>query len=257
MKKFLLCVVFGFLMIACATGVAKSDEKVANNIDNNQNSIISKVSEQCMEECKNSNGICFTIEPRCAIETLYSNCTQNKDKVSCEKLIKILPLPSVKECSDKISCNEIGIIYDYAENHQRATSYYEKACKEFDSAQGCANLGNLYALGEGVKQIFFKAVKFYQKSCDLNFGASCSYLSDFYRKGQGIKQDIFMAAKYAKKACDLDSAHACYNLGAFYVNGLGVKQNLSTAKKFCGKSCDLGDQMGCDCYKALNEKGVK
>ena len=82
-------------------------------------------------------------------------------------------------------------------------------------------------------------------------------MSESYRDGKGVKQDIFMAAKYAKKACDLDSAHACYNLGAFYVNGLGVKQNLSTAKKFCGKSCDLGEQMGCDCYKALNEKGVK
>lgn len=29
------------------------------------------------------------------------------------------------------------------------------------------------------------------------------------------------------------------------------------AKKYFGKACDLGEQMGCDNYKMLNEKGVK
>lgn len=253
MKKILLCVVFGFLMIGCAT---KSDEKVVSKqIDDKQNTAFSKVFEQCVRKHTSDDcDDCLFVEYSCLAKTLYNDCTQNKDKVSCEEIVKVLP--SVKECG-KEECSDIGVIYGYAKNHQQAANYYEKACKEFNSAQGCANLGNSYWEGKGVKQSFVKAVKFYQKSCDLNFGASCSYLSDSYRDGKGVKQDIFMAAKYAKKACDLDSAHACYNLGAFYVNGLGVKQNLSTAKKFCGKSCDLGDQMGCDCYKALNEKGVK
>ena len=256
MKKFLLCVVFGFLMIGCATGVAKSDEKVASKqIDDKQNTAFSKVFEQCVKKHTSDDcDDCLFVEYSCLAETLYNNCTQNKDKASCEEVIKVLP--SVEECG-KEECSDIGVIYGYAKNHQQAVNYYEKACNNFKSGIGCANLGGLYALGEVIEQDFFKAVKFYQKSCDLNFREGCSYLSDHYREGQGIKQDIFMAAKYAKKACDLDSAHACYNLGAFYVNGLGVKQNLSTAKKFCGKSCDLGEQMGCDCYKALNEKGVK
>lgn len=253
MKKLFLCALFSFLLIACAT----TNEKTSNKqIDGNENATVLKVFEQCAEKYKGDDcDDCLFIEHSCFIETLYNNCTQSKDKDSCEEIIKVLP--SVKECGKEVSCNDIGVIYKYAEKFEQEAKYYEKACNNFNSGTGCANLGNLYALGEGVKQNFFKAVKFYQKSCDLNYGMGCSYLSDSYRNGRGVKQSISMAIKYSKKACNLDDARACYNLGAFYVNGLGVRQDLSTAKKFCGKSCDLGDQMGCDCYKTLNEQGVK
>jgi TPR repeat protein len=35
----------------------------------------------------------------------------------------------------------------------------------------------------------FKALKFYQKACDLNLGVSCSQLGFMYEKGKGVKQD--------------------------------------------------------------------
>jgi TPR repeat protein len=33
---------------------------------------------------------------------------------------------------------------------------------------GCSQLGLMYEKGKGVKQDDFKALKFYQKACDLN-----------------------------------------------------------------------------------------
>jgi hypothetical protein len=37
-----------------------------------------------------------------------------------------------------------------------------------NDGNGCFNLGLLYEEGRGVKQDDFKALKFYQKACDLN-----------------------------------------------------------------------------------------
>jgi hypothetical protein len=39
-----------------------------------------------------------------------------------------------------------------------------------------------------VKQDDFKALKFYQKACDLNDGSGCSNLGFMHYKGKGVKQ---------------------------------------------------------------------
>jgi TPR repeat protein len=54
----------------------------------------------------------------------------------------------------------------------------------------------LYEEGRGVKQDDFKALKFYQKACDLNDGSGCSNLGLSYEKGKGVKQDDFKALKF-------------------------------------------------------------
>jgi TPR repeat protein len=56
-------------------------------------------------------------------------------------------------------------------------------------------LGVMYEKGRGVKQDDFKALKFYQKACDLNYGSGCFNLglSSFCmkttraKKEQGVK----------------------------------------------------------------------
>ena len=69
---------------------------------------------------------------------------------------------------------------------------------------GCALLGFMYERGKGVKQDDFKALKFYQKACDLNFSGGCSNLGLMYEKGKGVKQDDLKALKFYQKACDLN-----------------------------------------------------
>jgi TPR repeat protein len=41
----------------------------------------------------------------------------------------------------------------------------------------------MYKEDKGVKQDDFKAVKFYQKACDLNDGSGCSNLGFMYKEG--------------------------------------------------------------------------
>ena len=62
----------------------------------------------------------------------------------------------------------------------------------------------MYEKGKGVKQDDFKALKFYQKACDLNDGSGCSLLGFKYVTGKDVKQDDFKALKFYQKACDLN-----------------------------------------------------
>ena len=58
----------------------------------------------------------------------------------------------------------------------------------------------MYKEGKGVKQDDFKALKFYQKACDLNSGSGCSFLGLMYGKGKGVKKNDFKAVKFFQKA---------------------------------------------------------
>ena len=62
----------------------------------------------------------------------------------------------------------------------------------------------MYEKGKGIKQDDFKALKFFQKACDLNSGGGCSNLGVMYKKGKGVKQDDLKALKFFQKACGLN-----------------------------------------------------
>lgn len=150
---------------------------------------------------------------------LFVDCLDNKNKVSCQKLIDD-GLVSVEECNE-YSCTNIGSVYAMTENYQQSILYYKRACDTFNEPKSCFNLGFDYHDGQGIRQDFAKARHYYEKACKLNIG------------------------------------EACNNLGFLYGEGKGVRQNNSTAKKYFGKACDLGYQTGCDNYKILNEQGIQ
>ena len=57
----------------------------------------------------------------------------------------------------------------------------------------------------------FKALKFFQKACDLNDGNGCSNLGLSYEEGRGVRKSNTKALKYYGKACDLELALGCKN----------------------------------------------
>ena len=75
----------------------------------------------------------------------------------------------------------------------------------------CAYLGFKYVIGKDVKQDDFKALKFYQKACDLNYGSGCFNLGVMYEKGKGVRKSNPKALKYYGKACDLELVLGCKN----------------------------------------------
>ncbi|PPB68315.1 tetratricopeptide repeat protein [Campylobacter hyointestinalis] len=102
---------------------------------------------------------------------------------------------------------------------------------------------------------YFKAKKYFQKACDGGDAFGCGPLGDLYKLGQGVKQDYFKAKEYYQKSCDGGNAGGCGALGVLYELGQGVKQNKLKAKELYGRACDMGVQLGCEDYARLNSAG--
>ena len=71
--------------------------------------------------------------------------------------------------------------------------------------------------------------------------------------GNGVKQDYIEAAKFYEKACDDEIGQSCSNLGVLYLKDQGIKHDYIKAIKLFKKACDLGYQTGCDYYKKINK----
>ena len=80
-------------------------------------------------------------------------------------------------------------------------------------------------------------------------------LGAMYYTGQGVRQDYAEAARWYRKAAEQGDVQAQYNLGLMYYNGQGVRQDLHLSKEWFGKACDGGFQEGCDPYRYLNQAG--
>ena len=76
-----------------------------------------------------------------------------------------------------------------------------------------------------------------------------------YFEGEGVKQDYAKAVKWFRKASDQNYPEAQTNLGFMYHNGKGIKQDYAKAMEWYKKACENGNQMGCDNYKILHQEG--
>lgn len=75
-----------------------------------------------------------------------------------------------------------------------------------------------------------------------------------YYSGEGLRQDYGKAVKWYQKAANQGMSQAQFNLGVMYYKGQGVRQSKVKAKEFFGKACDNGQQSGCNSYRVLNKK---
>lgn len=144
-------------------------------------------------------------------------------------------------------------------NYAQAAEWYEQACGYSDYetkiAAACNNLGVLYAKGQGVKQNYHQAAKFYGKACDGGVVQSCSTLGYFYHNGTGVKQNQTQAAQFFEKSCNGGIALDCVFSARFYEDGLGVKQNYTKAAKLYEQACNNGEINGCQFLGTLYYHG--
>ena len=68
------------------------------------------------------------------------------------------------------------------------------AAQEGDSAAQCY-LAICYQTGQGVKQDYQEAVKWFRRAADQNDAAAQCYLGFCYQIGQGVPQEYSQAAK--------------------------------------------------------------
>ena len=114
-------------------------------------------------------------------------------------------------------------------------------------------------LDEGAKAFekgdYKTALQIFEELSYKNNAKAKYNLGVMYENGYGVKQDYLKAKEWYEKAAAQGSLDAQFNLGVMYENGYGVKQDKRVAKKWFGEACDGGEQIGCDNYKKLNQKG--
>ena len=72
--------------------------------------------------------------------------------------------------------------------------------------------------------------------------ASAQYnLGVMYAKGQGVRQDYAEAVRWYRRAAEQGDAQAQSNLGVLYANGRGVRQDHDEAVKWLGQVAEHGD----------------
>ena len=114
-------------------------------------------------------------------------------------------------------------------------------------------LGSVYKEGQGVKQDYFEAVKWFRQAAEQGLARAQYNLGLMYDKGQGVKQDDVEAVKWYRQAAEQGDTDAQTLLGFSYLLGTGIQVNKALAKEWLGKACDNGDQQGCEAYGELNK----
>ena len=148
-----------------------------------------------------------------------------------------------------------SVTIDYAEavkwfreaagqGHFEAMSHLEIAELLSNAQNGDAEsqykLANAYETGEGLKQDYVEAAKWYRKVAEQGNVVAQYVLGKLYKNGKGVKQDYAEAAKWYRKAAEQGYPDAQQDLGTLYKNGKGVKQDYAEAGKWFRKAADQG-----------------
>ena len=102
-------------------------------------------------------------------------------------------------------------------------------------------LGNMYYYGEGVKQDYQEALKWYRIAAEQGHVEAQKRLGDMYNFGSDIKEDFQEAFKWYKKAAEQGHVEAQKWLGHLYSFGSGIKQDSQEGFKWYKKAAEQGD----------------
>lgn len=117
---------------------------------------------------------------------------------------------------------------------------YLKAKALAGSRNAQHKMGNIYYKGDGVRQNYSEAAKWYCMAAEQDYPLSQLYLGSMYLTGEGVQQSDTEAFKWYQKAAQHDVAQAQFNLGLMYGRGEGVEQNLSEAIYWMRKAAEQG-----------------
>ncbi len=78
-------------------------------------------------------------------------------------------------------------------------------------------------------------------------------LGNSYYNGEGVKQNYAEAAKWYRQAAEQGDGISQYNLGVLYTNGDGVQQDLTEAVKWFRMAAQNGDENAQDALKQLGQ----
>lgn len=141
-------------------------------------------------------------------------------------------------------------------NKPRARIAFEKSCGP-DFFDSCANVGVMFATGDGGPQDLAKARLYYQKACDGGETTACVNLAAMLLNGEGGDADKPKAKAMFTDFCGKKNALSCFNLGLIYAKGLEGAQDLPQALTFLDQACTLGNQQACTTAQQIRDDQAK
>jgi TPR repeat protein len=114
---------------------------------------------------------------------------------------------------------------------------------EKGDAEAQKRLGTAYSKGQGVKQDYQQASKWYRRAADQGNAAAQTALGELYEAGQGVPHDDVQAGDWYRRAAEQGYSGAQYNLAALYAVGKGVPMSNSEALKWYLQAAGQGDPL--------------
>ena len=109
-------------------------------------------------------------------------------------------------------------------------------------------LGCFYYQGEGTKQNYTEALKYFQKAANYGDAYSYAWIAKIYYYGNGCAQNYEEAFKWFLKAANAGQTVVYGWLGLVYYEGKGCNKNYGEAIKWLKKAAENGDS---SCYGYL------
>lgn len=111
-----------------------------------------------------------------------------------------------------------------AGNYGKAISHLQPLADKGDP-KALAQLGQLYASGQGVATNHKKAVELFRKSAELGDADGAFGLGMAYNNGDAVLQDKPLAARWFKQAADGGHCRASYVLAGMLLRGDGIPKS--------------------------------
>ena len=118
-----------------------------------------------------------------------------------------------------------------------------RAKAESGDAQAQMKLGSIYARGQGVKQSYAEAAKWYRKAADQGHARAQTALGELYEAGQGVPCDEAEAARWYRRGAEQGDVVGQYSLAVLYVMGKGVPKDIAEAVKWYRQAADQGNAL--------------
>lgn len=115
-------------------------------------------------------------------------------------------------------------------------------------------LGCFYYQGEGTKQNYTEALKYFQKAANNGDAYSYAWIAKIYYYGNGCAQNYEEAFKWLLKAANAGQTVVYGWLGSVYYEGKGCNKNYDEAIKWFKKAASIGDSVA---YSWLGEMYFK
>jgi TPR repeat protein len=103
-------------------------------------------------------------------------------------------------------------------------------------------LGISYTQGQGVRQDYAEAARWYRKAAEQGYAKAQFNLGFMYHEGLGVARDYVEAIRWVRRAADQGDVRAQDSLGIGYAFGQGVPRDYAEAACWYRKAAEQGDR---------------